>query len=193
MQFPKKPALLEGGLGRRAAQGPVQNQGLGFPHGPHRDLDRVLAQPLERPHPFVPVDHHKSVPLDRHHHDGDLLTVLRQGRYEPAFTLRTAYSQSLVAQIQLVKLDLHGPSVPPARWACTGWSVTPCPQKRPLSLTIRKGYTMRPARDRPPFLSYLVQCLGAHLLANARVPGGGRRVTAQAPCPHFPGLLASIQ
>jgi len=108
MQFPKKPALLEGGLGRRAAQGPVQNQGLGFPHGPHRDLDRVLAQPLERPHPFVPVDHHKSVPLDRHHHDGDLLTVLRQGRYEPAFTLRTAYSQSLVAQIQLMKLDNHG-------------------------------------------------------------------------------------
>ncbi len=80
MQLPKKPALLEGGLGGRAAQGPVQNQGLGFLHGPHRDLDRVLAQPLERPHPFVPVDHYKSIPLDCHHHDGDLLTVLRQGR-----------------------------------------------------------------------------------------------------------------
>jgi hypothetical protein len=160
MQFPKKPALLEGGLGRRAAQGPVQNQSLGVPHGPHRDLDRVLAQPLERPHPFVPVDHHKSVPLDCHHYDGDLLTVLGQGRYEPAFTLGTAYSQPLVAQIQLVKLDIHGtkrPSKPPRR---PDRRVTPCPRRRPLSPTITRGYEMYPARDMRGFLSHPVPDLG---------------------------------
>ena len=107
VQLGQKPALLDGRLALGGAQRAVQQQGLGGPHGPHRGLHRVLAQLLQRSQALVAVNHQVALLSHRHHHDGDLLTTLGQRGQKTALTLRTARPQSLVAQVQLVKLQLH--------------------------------------------------------------------------------------
>ena len=46
-----------------------------------------------------------------HDHNRCLLTSVGQRRQEPALARRLAHPQPLIAQIQLMKFQLHGPSV----------------------------------------------------------------------------------
>lgn len=116
MQLGEKPALLQRRLRLRLAQRAVEHQGLRFVHRPDRGLDGVATQPSQSTHPLVPVDHHEAVRLARrHHHDRDLLAPLGERSQQPPLLLRPPYSQNLVAQVELMELQLQ---VTPGRGRC---------------------------------------------------------------------------
>lgn len=116
MQRAQQPALLEGALGRVGVQQVPKDQRLTLRHLPRDCHDRIALQPAQTADPFVAV--HDDVPRARRHdHNRHLLACVSQGGQEPSLPSRLAHTQPLVAQIQLMKFELHrGVSVAPAVW-----------------------------------------------------------------------------
>lgn len=111
VQLGEKPALFEGRLRLRTAQRTVEDQSLDLAQRPHRRGHRVAAQTTQRAHPLVPVDHHIPARLARgHDHDRHLLAPLGQRAQQAALRLRAPHSQPLVAQVELVKLEIQAPA-----------------------------------------------------------------------------------
>jgi len=81
MQFRKQPPLFEGRFPFRGAQGPVQDERLGFVHIPNRGAHRIVPETLQRPDSLETIDYQKSVrfPGLADHNDGDLLAVFGKG------------------------------------------------------------------------------------------------------------------
>ena len=109
MQLGQQPSLLECRFSFRRTQGPVQYQGLGFVHVPNRGMYRIVPEALKRPDPLVAVDDQEPVRIFRQANDdnGNLLPSVGQGRQQPPFALRASPSKPFVAQIELVKLEIH--------------------------------------------------------------------------------------
>ena len=108
-QLRQQPTLFQRGVALGGAQGAVQQQSLGFAHGPHHRLHGVAAQLLQSRHAFEAVDDQVTVGLVRqgHYHDGPLLAQSRQRSQQPAFTIRTAHPEMFPTPIELVKLQSH--------------------------------------------------------------------------------------
>jgi len=108
MQRAEQPALLERAVG--GTQELPKDQRLSLRHLPHDGGDGVPVQPAETPDAFVAVDDDVGRPAD-HHHDRHLLTGIGQGRQEAAFARRLPKAQPLVPQLELMKFQVHRPSV----------------------------------------------------------------------------------
>lgn len=132
MKFREQPALFERRLRFGLAQRAVEHQGFPLVHRPDRGQDGVATQAPQGAHTLVPVDHHEALRLvRRHHHDRDLLPALGQRPEQPSLLLRPAHPQALVAQVELVKLQLQ---------------VTPRP--RPPFGACRDGLSLPESRSR---------------------------------------------
>jgi len=110
MQRAEQPALLERAVGGIRTQELPKDQRLSLRHLPHDGGDGVPVQPAETPDAFVAVDDDVGRPVD-HHHDRHLLTGIGQGRQEAAFARRLPQAQPLVPQLELMKFQVHRPSV----------------------------------------------------------------------------------
>ncbi len=106
----QQPALFQRALLWTEAHRPLQQQRFGFAHRPHRSVDRVPAQLLERGDALVAVDHQVAVAALRRedHDDGRLLATVSQRRHQAPLPVRLADSQMFPAPVELVKLQLHG-------------------------------------------------------------------------------------
>ncbi len=106
----QQPPLLQRRRALAGAHQPVQDKRLGLAQIPARDGHQVLGEPAQRPHALVAVHQHEPLgrlaPDDHHRH---LLADLRQRRHQLALGLGFARPQLLVAQVQLVELEVHGP------------------------------------------------------------------------------------
>lgn len=108
MQLREQPALLERRLRFGLAQRAVEHQGFRLVHRPDRGHDGVATQAPKGAHALVPVDHHEAARLAcRHHHDRDLLASLGQRPEQPSLLLWPPHPQGLVAQVELVELQLQ--------------------------------------------------------------------------------------
>jgi len=112
MQRAQQPALLERAVGRVGAQELLKDQGLRLRHLPDDGGDRVALQPAEAADALVAVDDHIRRARG-HDHDGHLLAGIGQRGQEVAFARRLLHPQPLVPPIELMKFQVHGPSV---RW-----------------------------------------------------------------------------
>jgi len=121
LQLLQPQTLLEGALLAGCADQPPQKQGLQFRELPAGGLQRVLPESAHRPDALVAVHDNEPVGLG-HHHDRHLLSVLCQGRQQPPLPLRAPNPKMLVAQDELVMLEVHRPHT--ACWM--GW-VVPLP------------------------------------------------------------------
>lgn len=112
LELGEQPPLLQSARRRRLAHLPLQDQRLGLRHLPDHGVDRVVPQPTQHLDAQMAVDDDVAVRLlgVRHHHDGLLLAVLIHRRQQPTLTLGAAGAQRAVAQLQLVKLQLHDDS-----------------------------------------------------------------------------------
>ena len=105
----QQPRLLKGALTRSMAHRPAEQQRVGFSTRPAQSSHRVAPQPPKGPHALVAVHHDVALSDTRgDNHDRQLLTRLGQGSHQPARPSRATDSQLLVAQLQLVKLQVHG-------------------------------------------------------------------------------------
>lgn len=110
VQRAQQPALLKGAVGRVGVQHLPENQRLRLGHLPHDGSHGVAMQATQAADPLMTI-HHDVRRGRGHDHDRCLLTGVGQRRQEPAFARRLAHPQPLIAQIQLMKLQFHGPSV----------------------------------------------------------------------------------
>jgi hypothetical protein len=115
LELGQEPPLLQGRRRRRAGQVALQDQRLGLVELPDHGHDRVLAQATQRPHAVVAVDDDVASGFlgVADHDDRHLLTVLVERRQEPAGPLPATGAQGCVAQVQLVKFQLHQDTPPP--------------------------------------------------------------------------------
>lgn len=112
LQLGEQPALLERRLRLRLPQRAVQQQCLGLAQRPHRGDHDIAVQKPQRAQPLVPVDHHVATRLARRDHDDrHLLATLRQRTQQPTLLRRPPDVQSLVAQVELVELEIQAASV----------------------------------------------------------------------------------
>ena len=116
VQRAQQPALLERAVGRVGAQELPKDQGLGLRHLPHDGGDGVALQPPEAADALVAVDDHIRR-ARRHDHDGHLLAGIGQRGQQAPFAGRLLHAQPLVPHLELLKLQLHGPS---PRWRYCG-------------------------------------------------------------------------
>jgi hypothetical protein len=109
MQLGQKPSLFERRFSFRRALGPVQYQGFGFVHVPNRGAHHIVPEALKRPDPLVAVDDQEPVRIFRQANDdnGNLLPSVGQGRQQPPLALRASHPKPFMAQIELVKLQIH--------------------------------------------------------------------------------------
>ncbi len=108
VQRPQQPCLFDRGLRFVRALGMKKKQGFRLAQVPKRRPHRVLPELKQRAHPFESID--DQIPPGHgagHHHDRDLLASLRQRGQQSALLLGTAYAQSLVAQVNLMKLQIQ--------------------------------------------------------------------------------------
>lgn len=112
VQCPQQPCLLDRGFSLVRALRVKQKQGFRLAQVPQRRSHRVLSELPQGAHALEPVDD-QIPPWIRagYHHDRDLLADLRQRAQQPALFLGPAHAQRLVAQIELVELQLQAPSV----------------------------------------------------------------------------------
>ena len=110
MQRPQQPALLEGAVGRVGVQQLPKDQRLGLRHLPDHRRHGVVLQPPEAADAFVAIHHHVRRARG-HDHNRHLLTGVRQRRQQAPFPRRLPYPQPLIPHIELMKFQLHGPSV----------------------------------------------------------------------------------
>jgi len=112
VQRAQQPALLKGAVGRIGVQELPKDQGLGLRHLPHDGGDGVALQPAEAADALVAVDHHIRRACG-HDHDGHLLAGIGQRGQQVSFARRLLHPQPLVPPIELMKFQVHGPSI---RW-----------------------------------------------------------------------------
>jgi hypothetical protein len=110
VQRAQQPALLERAVGRVGAQELSKDQGLGLRHLPHDGGDGVAVQPAKAANALVAVDHHIRR-ARRHDHDRHLLAGIGQRGQQAPFAGRLLHPQPLVPQLELMKLQFHGPSI----------------------------------------------------------------------------------
>lgn len=147
MQLREQPALFQRRLRFGLAQRAVEDQGFRFVHRPDRGLDGVATQAPQSAHTLVPVDHHEAVRLaGRHHHDGDLLASLGQRPEQPSLLLRPPHPQSLVAQVELVELQIQVTLARGRPWIQARRADSAC-QSRDLVLPGRRGKSSPIFRD----------------------------------------------
>ncbi len=108
-EFLEEPSLLDRRLSLRRPERPEKDQRLRLGHVPHRRLDRVLPQPLQKTHTLVAVDHlvPARILAKCHHHDRHLLALLRERREKPPLPLPAPQVQVLVRHLELVKFQVH--------------------------------------------------------------------------------------
>ena len=82
-----------------------------FTQVPKRRSHRVLTEMKQSAHALEAIDDQISSRHAGHHHNRNLLANLRQRAHQPALLLGPADAQSLVAQVDLVKLQIQAPSV----------------------------------------------------------------------------------
>ena len=112
VQGAEQPPLLERAVGRVGAQKLAKDQRLGLRHLPHDGRDGIALQPAEAAHPFVAIHHHvRRAP--GHDHDRHLLARVGQRGQQPPFPRRLSHPQPLVPPVELMKFQVHGPSI---RW-----------------------------------------------------------------------------
>lgn len=111
LQFLEQPPLFQRRLLFGETHRPIQHQGVGFVHVPDDGLYRVTAQLFQSSDAFVSVDHQVSIPLirNRHHHDWSLLSRRGQRRQQSPIAFPTSRTQMLIAAVQLMKFQPHGP------------------------------------------------------------------------------------
>ncbi len=107
MQRAQQPALLEHTVGGIRAQELPKDQGLRLRHLPRHGGDEIAVQLTEAADAFVAVDDHVRR-ASHHDHDRHLLSGVRKRRQQPPLSRGLAHAKPLVAQIQLVKFQLHG-------------------------------------------------------------------------------------
>ena len=110
VQRTQQPALLKRAVGRVGVQHLPEDQRLRLGHLPHDGDHGVTVKPTQAPDALVAI-HHDVRRGRAHDHDRGLLTGVGQRRQEPALARRSAHPQPLIAQIQLMKFQFHGPSV----------------------------------------------------------------------------------
>ncbi len=105
----EQPTHFQRGFVFGKAQRTIQQYGRRFAHRPHHHFHCVPPQLLQRRDPFVAVDDHIAVrlPFRRYHHDGRLLTAVRQRDQQPPLPRRVAHPQVFPAPVELMKLQLH--------------------------------------------------------------------------------------
>ncbi len=108
-EFVEKPRLLERGLPAGAHERPPQEDRLQLRDVPPERQDHVPPETSECPHATVAVDHHRQPVLlvTVHHDDRNDLSHLGQGRDKAPVPLRRTDSERLVAEVELVDLNLH--------------------------------------------------------------------------------------
>ena len=110
MQRAQQPALLERAVGRVCVEQLPKDQRIRLRHLPEHGGHRVALQPAEAADAFMAVHDHVGG-ARRHNHDWHLLTGVRQRRQEAPFPRRLPHPQPLIPHIELMKFQLHGPSV----------------------------------------------------------------------------------
>lgn len=112
MQHSQQPCLLDRGFRLVHALRMKEKQGARLAQIPKRRSHRVLTELPQGAHPLKPVD--DQIPPGHrvfHHHNRDLLAHLRQRAQQPTLLLGSAYAQPIVAQVDLVKLQVQASSV----------------------------------------------------------------------------------
>jgi hypothetical protein len=109
MEQENQPPLLERRLRLSRPERPLENERLRFREVPLRRQAEITAELAERPDPLEPVDHNVSSHVARRpdHDDRRLLATLRERREKPLLPLRPADPERLMAQVELVELDLE--------------------------------------------------------------------------------------
>ena len=112
----QQPPLLQRRRALARAHQPIQHERLRFAQIPARGADQILPQPAQRPHALVAIHQDEPLgPLAVHDHDRHLLADRRQRPHQLAFRLGLVRPQLLVAQVQLVQLDVHAVALVPSR------------------------------------------------------------------------------
>jgi len=109
MQLGQQPSLFERRFCFGRAQGPIQYQRLSLVHVPDCSAHGVLTETLQRSNPLVAVDDQESVRLvsQSNNYDGNLLAPFGEGGQQTPLAIGTAHPKPLIAQIQLMKLNIH--------------------------------------------------------------------------------------
>ena len=109
---------------------PIYDQSLRLRQIRHRGRHRVAAQPLQPTNPLEAIHDHET-PARRHNDDRDLLAALRQRADQPLLAVRIPPPQAFVAQVELVKLELHLQAASLEQGSI--WSCTPKEGSLPIS------------------------------------------------------------
>jgi hypothetical protein len=107
VQRPEQPPFFDGAVGRLRVEPLPEDQGVGFRHLPGHGLHGVPVQPLQAVDALIPIDHDLRAAAGGDHHDRHLLADVGERGEQPPFTSRLAHPQVLVAQIELVKFEVH--------------------------------------------------------------------------------------
>ena len=108
VQRAQEPPLLERAVGRVGVQHLPEDERLRLGHLPHDGRHRVAVEATQAADALVAI-HHDVHRGRGHDHDRGLLPRVGQRRQEPALARRLAHPQPFIAQIQLMKFQLHSP------------------------------------------------------------------------------------
>lgn len=112
LKLRQKPTLFEGAGGFRHLQRPHQHQGVDLGEIPTNGLHSVASQSTQRTQALVAVDHNETPALtyaQGHRHDRYLLALLVQAQHQALLLDPRAGAQTLVAQVELMRLQLQHP------------------------------------------------------------------------------------
>src|SRR6266496_5557698 len=108
VQFCQQPALLQRCLWLAGLHQPGDNQRLRLCSRPATGPYQVSGQPLQGTYSLVAIDDDElAVVSFRHHHNRYLLSHFRQRGQQSALLFRVGQPQSLVTQLELMKLQFH--------------------------------------------------------------------------------------
>ena len=104
----EQPALLEHTEPLGAALAAVQQESIALVEVPDSGGHGVAPQALEAAQALETVDDQVTPGLKRHDDDGHLLALVRQRSQQASLALGSNPTQTLVASVELVKLQIHG-------------------------------------------------------------------------------------
>jgi hypothetical protein len=107
VQSVQQPRLLKRALGGVGLQQMPKDQRVAFPHVPAHRGDGVAVQPAQAADAFVAIHHHVER-ISGHDHDRHLLAGVGERSQQTPLPRRLADTKPFVAQIQLVKFEVHG-------------------------------------------------------------------------------------